>query len=505
MEKTQIEGKHQEKCKQHGDLLQYFCLQCDDAICVTCACDPQHEQHCDQIVDLKTGLQELKASMNELCETFKDNVKKVEICSEMLKQDVNSVKESKKNLSAQCQEMEKVLNQMKRQLQIITEFDEPLVSACQDVDINLAILKIQMSEMQNLNQATDAYFIQKSRECRLNCERIMLETEEILKRRLKIPENMKQNITIIGEVVQVKTKDVCLKDQVESKVIPVKQLKESEKEQKQGARSPIKNEVEEFDNIQLIKEINPGGTMDMRDPLELVSVGDGTVILVDKELKYIQRINTEGKLVRKYQVTISQNAYYTSACVYGDFLFVASSDDVMTKMSLDGSDGIIKYNPRECQGIDYISAIGDNVILISGGGWDGRVLEYNTETNQAEKRVTNVGLPGKVGVVQAGHHTEYIVTHYKPFSYKTIVNIYDRAWNLISTVNIHGFVLTVTPGGKLLLVYYNRIHEYSQDGRLTRKLLDKYQLNQVQDITWSDGCLWLLEGNPCCIKIFVPN
>ena len=143
MGKTQIlqEGKHQEKCKKHGELLEYFCPQCEEAICVTCSCNPQHEQHCDQIVDLKTGLKELKASMNKLFDTLKDNVKKVEICSEMLKQDVDSVKESKKDLSAQCQEMEKVLNQMKQQLQIITEFDEPLVSASQDVDIHLAVLK----------------------------------------------------------------------------------------------------------------------------------------------------------------------------------------------------------------------------------------------------------------------------------------------------------------------------------------------------------------------------
>ena len=284
MEKTQIEGKHQEKCKTHGDLLEYFCPQCEEPICAACACDSQHEEHCDQIVDLKTGLKELKASMNKLFETFKDNVKKVEICSEMLKQDVDSVKESKKHLSAQCQEMEKVLNQMKIQLKIITEFDEPLVSACQDVDIHLAVLRKQLSEIQNLNQATDGNFIQKSRECRLNCERVMFETEEILKRKLKIPENMKQNIRVIGEVVQVKTKDVCMKDKVESKVKPVKEQKiqtKSEKEQKQGNRNPENNELEELENIHLMKEITKGGTVDMKDPLEIVSVRDGTVILVD--------------------------------------------------------------------------------------------------------------------------------------------------------------------------------------------------------------------------------
>ena len=503
MEKTQIEGKHQEKCKQHRDLLEYFCPQCEEAICVTCTCDPQHEEHCDHIVDLKTGLQELKASMNKLCETLKDNVKKVEICSEMLKQDVDSVKESKKNLSAQCQEMEKVLNQMKIQLQIITEFDEPLVSACQEVDVHLAVLRKQMSEMQNLNQATDGNFIQKSRECRLNCERIMFDTEEILKRKLKIPENMKQNITIAGEVLQVKTKDVCLKDRVESKVKPFEELKKSEKQQKQGAQNTVKNEVDELDNVQLMKEIKPGGTVDMRGPLEVVSVGDGTVILVDEELKYLQRINTEGEVVSKYQVTINEQTDCTSACVYGNHLFVLTSDNVITKMSLDGSGGSIKYKPGGVILTDYISAIGDNVILISESVGNGIILEYNTETNKVIRRVS--WNTGRASVVQAGHYTKYIVQCYKPSRGLWVVNIYNTDWNLISTIDKNSDALTVTPGGKLLIVYDKRIHEYSQDGRLISQLLDEYQFKNIRDITWSGGCLWVLQVNPYCIKILASN
>ena len=511
MEKMQIlqEGKHQEKCKKHGELLEYFCPPCEEPICAACACDSQHEEHCDQIIDLKTGLKELKASMNKLCETFKDNVKKVEICSEMLKQDVDSVKESQKNLSAQCQEMEKVLNQMKIQLKIITEYDEHLVSACQDVDIHLAVLKKQLSEIKNLIQATDGNFIQKSRECRLNCERIMFETEEILKRRLKIPENMKQNIPMIGEVVQVKTKDVCLKHKVQSKVKHVKEQKiqtKSGKEQKLGARNPDKKGVEELNNIQLIKEINPGGTVDMRDPLEVVSVGDGTVILVDYNLNYLQRINTEGEVVRKYQVTINKQEYYSSACVYGNYLFVLISDNVITKMSLDGSDGSIKYKPEGVITINYISAIGDNVILISDGGmvgWDGNILEYNTETNQVIQRVGVIWEPGKVSVVQAGQYTKYIARCIK--SYKWVLSIYNIDWNQISTIDQYPDALTVTPGGKLLLVCDNRIHEYNQDGRLIRKLLNEYKFNKIRDITWSGRCLWVLESDPHSIKIFISN
>ena len=299
----------------------------------------------------------------------------------------------------------------------------------------------------------------------------MFDTEEILKRKLKFPENMKQGITIIGEVVQVKTKDACLKDKVESKVKPVKEQDiqtKSGKKQKQG--------VEELDNIQLMKEIQQGGAVDMRDPLEVVSVGDGTVILVDKGLNYLQRINTEGDVVRKYQMTLNKQEYYKSACVYGDCLFVASSDNVITKMSLEGSAGSIKYKPEGVITLDYISAVGDNVILISDGGltWtDGRILEYNTETNQVIQRLSGIGYPRKVSVVQDGIDTKYIVKYV--LSGLWAVNIHIRNWNQITAINMYADALTVTPGGKLLIVSDNRIHEYSQDGTFIKGLLDKYR------------------------------
>ena len=171
-------------------------------------------------------------------------------------------------------------------------------------------------------------------------------------------------------------------------------------------------------------------------------------------------------------------------------------------MSLDGSDGSIKYKPKRVGRIDYISAVEDNVIMILEGGYPGRILEYNTETNQVIQRVSDICYPGKVGVVQAGHHTEYVVNCYKNGHR---VNIYNRAWNLISTIDQYPDVLTVTPGGKLLIVYDNRFFEYSQDGTFIRELLDRYKFNKIQDITWSGGCLWVLERDPYSFKIFVSN
>ena len=475
-----------ENCKKHGELLEYFCPQCEEAICVTCACDPQHEEHCDQIVDLKTGLKELKASMHTVCEEFQQNAKKVEECAEILKQETDSINEYKESLSAKCEEVETILNQMKEQLKVITELYQPIRNSCQEINTHFEDVQNEMSEIKNLQQGSDTDIIGKIKECQRNCDCVMNDTQMILNRKITFPENMKQNIKIVGDVGQVKTIEVSLKEKLMAKT-----------QQKQKFKN------NELKNLELLSEIKPGGTVDMRNISEVVSVGDGTVILVNK---YLQRINTDGNIVKIYQVPLDKYECYKSACVHGDCLFVLTSDDVITKMSLDGSDGSIKYRPEGVITIDYIYAIGDNVILISEGGLDGRlngsILEYNTETNQVIERVSDIVYPKKVSVLQAGQHTKYIVKCYKNGER---VKVYNRAWNLLSTIDIYRVILTVTPGGKLLLAQFDRIHEYSQDGRFIKELLDKYKFNQIQDITWSGGCLWVLEGNPSCMKIFVSN
>ena len=563
-----VEQTH-ENCKKHGELLEYFCPQCEETICVMCTCDLQHEEHCDQIVDFKTSLKELKASMNKICQEFKQNSKRVEICAEMLKQDTDTIEDCKDALSAKCQEVETILNQMKEQLKVIIQIYEPLRNSQQEINKHFTDVQKQMMEINNLQQGSDIDFIRKIKECRRNCDRVMNNTQMILNRKITIPENIKQNIKIVGSVEQVKTIKLSLKEKLLAKTQPevakrekpqikpdIQQelrpsqrqtdkynelnhlellqaktiqvsLKEkllvrsepavlTEKEQikpetKQTLRPSQRktDKSNELNNLELLSEIKPGETVDMRDPLEVVSVGDGTVILVDKELKYLQRINTEGEVVRRYQVPLIQYSNYKTACVYGDCLFVATSDNVITKMSLDGSDSSMKYRPEGVKEIDHMSVVGDNVILISEVEWShcGRILQYHRGTNQIMERVTGIAYPGKVSVVQDGQHTKYIVKCSKSawlYSGRQ-VNIYNRTWNLISTIDINTHLLTVTPGGKLLLVNYNKIQEYNQDGTFIKGLLDKYRFKNIRDITCDGGYVCVFQSDPYSIKIFISN
>ena len=321
IEETLPAEQTHEKCKKHGELLEYFCPQCEEAICVTCTCDPQHEQHCDQIVDLKKGLKELKASMKELCNEFEENAKKIKQCAEILKRDTESIKECKDTLSAKCEEVETILNKMKEQLQIIIELYEPLKNYHQEINTYFKDIQKQMTEIKKLQQGSDIDFIEKVKECRRNCDRVMIDTQMILNRKITFPENMKQNIKIVGDVGQVKRMEVSLKEKLLAKTqSEVAQREEPQiKPDTQHVLRTSQRQTDkknELNNLELLSEIKPGGPIEMRNILEVVSVGDGTVILVDKELNYLQRINTEGNIVKIYQVALNKQDDYKSACVF---------------------------------------------------------------------------------------------------------------------------------------------------------------------------------------------
>ena len=161
---------------------------------------------------------------------------------------------------------------------------------------------------------------------------------------------------------------------------------------KQVVRSSPRQKEEiqdhELNSLELQLEIKSTGPVEIRDPSEVVSVGDGTVILIDITLNYLQRINKEGKVVRKYPVTLNKGVYYKSACVFGDSLFVATTSKVLKRMSQDESGSSKNYKPGGIGEITYISAIEASVLISDMP--NGKTLEYNTEANQITHRVSDV-------------------------------------------------------------------------------------------------------------------
>ena len=237
----------------------------------------------------------------------------------------------------------------------------------------------------------------------------MNDTKKLLIQKIRLPESTKQTIKIVGNVGEVKIKEVNLKEKLMASNQPsVLEQSKSSTEQvlRSSPRQKDKNQDNEINNIELKLEIKPTGTVEVKKPLKVVSVGDGTVILVDESLSHLQRINTEGKVVGKYQIGLPFNKV-KNVCVYGNYLFVLTSGNVITKMPLDGFGRSTHSGckPERVETINYISAIGDNVILITEGWLPGRISEYYTETNKVIKRVSG---RWKVSVVQDGRDTNYV-------------------------------------------------------------------------------------------------
>ena len=507
IERKPVADKNHEKCEDHKEVFEYVCTQCEKPLCAACVCDPQHEEHCEKIVNFKFGMSEMKKTMKKLHDKFKVNAKDVEVCAKMVKRDMDSLKECKKFLSAKFKDVETIHDKIKRQLNIVTELEPTVTTAYKGIIVHLADVHKQMKLMNGLSQLSDVALAQISREYSSKCDCIMNDTQQILNSKITVLQSTKQDIEIVGDV-DLKTKEVSLREKLKSNPQPGASLAgeiQSKSTTLEEARPSSRQARNLKNNLQFILEIKQEGPVYMKDPSEIISVGDGTVILLDYELDCIQRLYPKGNIVRQYNIALNNEVKYKSACVYGGYLFVATSDNVITKLPLDGTGSSAKYRPGV--NIDYIHVSGDNFILICDWGNFG-LLEYNIMSKQVKyiEKVECGGMwyPEKVSVVHAGDNTKHIVTGYWGCDIY-VVNIYDKTWNVICSIHsgmdiVYG--LTVTSDSKLLIAYGTRIHEYSLNGSFIRDITDKKVFHSIADISYSGQYLWVLERCPNGIKIF---
>ena len=120
-------------------------------------------------------------------------------CTQIRKKDIFPCNDCIADLSAKCQNVEAILNQMKNNLSSITKLDRHLITVYTKVIIHLGDIQAQMIEIHNLNvkQGSDATkFLQKLKECHRNFRRSMSDTQG-LKLRNAFHGNLKQNIETV--------------------------------------------------------------------------------------------------------------------------------------------------------------------------------------------------------------------------------------------------------------------------------------------------------------------
>ena len=112
-------------------------------------------------------------------------------CTQIRKKDIFPCNDCITDLSAKCQNVEAILNQMKNNLSSITKLDRHLITVYTKVNIHLGDIQAQMIEIHNLNvkQGSDATkFLQKLKECHRNFRGSMSDTQEILSQEMHFME-----------------------------------------------------------------------------------------------------------------------------------------------------------------------------------------------------------------------------------------------------------------------------------------------------------------------------
>ena len=264
-----------------------------------------------------------------------------------------------------------------------------------------------------------------------------------------------------------------------------------------------------LENPTLETNITSGDDVEQNDPCELTSIGDGTVILVNLGLSYVQRIDTKGKLERKYEIDDEQNV--VSADVYNGYLYIASSEQMIIEMPLDdhGVSDVFQVKAKKESASISVTALDEENVIITEKYTD-KIWQHNTKNNlTTQVPVQPLAKPTKVYVARCGSELRYLITYQDKLTGIKKVDICDKDWKLVSTIETlqHLEGLEITPGGTLFLADSgsNNILQYTLDGIFVGKLFGANgdtQLCNLCHVAYHSPHLWVIQKNPNNLKIF---
>ena len=124
----------------------------------------------------------------------------------------------------------------------------------------------------------------------------------------------------------------------------------------------------------LVLEIKKGEKVEVSCPHEIISAGDGTVIIGCDGLQTLQNIDVTGTVIKEYNI----GSKVSSAAVRKGYLYAAVAGNRIIKMALDKTDSGITHIP-DSNNVSRIAA-SEKGILISEFIHGGSLLEYDLVT-----------------------------------------------------------------------------------------------------------------------------
>ena len=483
-------------CEEHNLPMEYFCSFCEEGLCVMCLGAGKHAQHNAKVLDYQKGIEEFKKStkVKEIESSLKEHAMKLRMCDDLVQAEIKNIHKTEDTLYEEYQELQALLNKKKIQLDSVTNLDLPLSHVQEQANEHCKQVIEQLDIIDRIFKLPEENVVCKIKEWHKKSQDVLMGTNEIFN--LKYSKPKMDGLEKTKSYHNVEIQEAALTDEVEAKF---KEWKENPPQR----NSPV-----------FISQVAFRMRFDGFVPTELIKVGDGSVILVDQGLRYVRRLNMAGVITDIYP-SLFKRSTIKSACVYGKYLFIVSSNRWVTKTLLADAEWKTKTELRGIQA-DYITAIGENTLLVTISKDKGGIVEYNLDTHVCRTRLSDIKQPGKVCVAMDGDKMKFIVRCLKPKDnipsnnpvYKVCIKIYDDNWKEETTIETpnqwdpQGLTVAssheqiiVTDRSKACLFAYRLLNGEYHGNALY--MPNRITLNGSLDVVYHYPRVWVLETDKC--------
>ena len=456
-------------CQVHTQPLDYYCSECQIALCFHCMFIKEHKGHENKITDTEQGV----SVMKKVIEGINQELLQSEI---ILKKKIRYITQQRNTMETSHKELVSLRKLLEQHMKQTAESTQILSEHQQELENQTLTLKDMERESETLQK--EALDIEEF----TGNTYLMAATKYLSKAKSVIKDLQKpvDGFTTAKYIPGNLCGDV---GNLQFKIHPTRQFSAEELSLK---------------NPELIKDIQAGGTLQIKNPREILSVGDGTVILVNQGLDDLQRIDIEGNVVQVYSI----GKAIRSAAIEMDNLFIACQDKTLTIMNIGQSKPRVTYN-TDIDDLWCVTARGTKVYV---SAWSSNGKIYECDNGQTNICLSELNFPWFMNCADVNGERLFIVTEYG----KRRINIYDSSWKLILSIdtrlgstlkNLRGSF--ITPGGKVLVADYETsvISEFNMDGIFIRDMLKSPAINKPNGILYDSPWLWVTEATPA-LKLF---
>ena len=386
-----IDGKTgtEQVCENHDEILNYYCPECSETVCIICISGPNHADHTEKIVDLEKATKDAKQNIESLKNDFDITHSKFASGLPVLNRERIITKQIKNTLQAKLdylnQEMNKVTNTENVLKRLSTRFEEEMKMTAE--------IKEQLDDVNMCKEETDIHKLLEN----FNRAKNELETMNEL-----LNQDFKSLQYSAGKVL-------CDEDLGKIKMNENKTVKKIQEQELSQDPPLLGLEIEVCD---IIKNKNYFYVKD------LIPVWDGTVLLHIREIlkshedgaqysDYVIRIDTSGKLLRKYTIgEVLPGNHMLCACVHEETLLISTSNGCIVTMNLDGPPNVVLTQTElPFKPVAHITAFNSNTLLVTQKESveheeytdnHGKVYEYNIDDKHSEIKLPHISNPEKM-------------------------------------------------------------------------------------------------------------